>query len=125
MWPRGPDHPHDVATTAELDELLNDAPCWDEADQRFLVLWGHGERAFPTPSARLPRYPRPSEVVDALAGHRSPDIIGYDACWMATVHTVITLANAMTDRRVHRLDGPRAGQRMALRRAGPDPVRAG
>lgn len=95
VWPRGPDHPHDVATTVELEELLNAAPCWDEADHRFLVLWGHGERAVPTPTHDA-EVPAAERVLTALANHRSPDIIGYDACWMATVHTVITLANGMT-----------------------------
>jgi hypothetical protein len=96
-WPRGPDHPHDVATTAEIDELLNDADCWEAADHRFLVLWGHGERAVPTPTTGADGgVPAAWKVVDALAGHRLPDIIGYDACWMATLHTVITLAKGLT-----------------------------
>ena len=91
VWPRGPDHPHDVATNTELDELLNKALCWDEADHRLLVLWGHGERAVPTP-LRDAEVPAAETVLHALADHRPPDIIGYDACWMATLHTVITLA---------------------------------
>jgi hypothetical protein len=97
VWPRGPDHPHDVATTAELDGLLNEAPCWDEADHRFLVLWGHGERAVPTKTtrARDAAVPGAEDVIDALAGHKLPDIIGYDACWMATARTIIPLADAM------------------------------
>ena len=50
---------------------------------------------FPTLSGRA-GVPGAAEVVDFLGGHRSPDIIGYDACWMATLRTVITLANTMT-----------------------------
>lgn len=96
LWPLGPDHPHDVPTHTDLDGLLSAAQCWEEADQRFLVLWGHGERAFPTLSGRAAGVPGAAEVVDFLGGHRSPDIVGYDACWMATLRTVITLANAMT-----------------------------
>ena len=97
MWPHGPDHPHDVATTADIDELLNDADCWEAADHRFLVLWGHGERAVPTPTTgRDGGVPAASKVIGALAGHKLPDIVGYDACWMATLHTVITLAEGLT-----------------------------
>lgn len=97
LWPRGPDHPHDVATNATLDGLLNKAECWESAAHRFLVLWGHGERAVPTKTiGRDGGVPGASTVIDALAGHAAPDIIGYDACWMATLHTVITLANGLT-----------------------------
>jgi hypothetical protein len=97
LWPRGPDHPHDVATNDKLDELLNEADCWEAADHRFLVLWGHGERAVPTTTpGRDGGVPAAWKVIRDLAGHKSPDIIGYDACWMATLHTVITLAEGLT-----------------------------
>ncbi|MDQ1600843.1 MAG: Clostripain family [Actinomycetota bacterium] len=97
LWPRGPDHPHDVLTNTDLDGLLSDAGCWQEADHRFLVLWGHGERAVPTKTTgRDGAVPAVRKVIDAIAGRASPDIIGYDACWMATVHTVIALAKGLT-----------------------------
>jgi hypothetical protein len=97
VWPAGPVHPHDVPTNTDLDGLLNGAGCWQEADHRFLVLWGHGERAVPTTTPGRDRgVPAVRRVIDALAHHKLPDIIGYDACWMATVHTVITLAEGLT-----------------------------
>jgi hypothetical protein len=96
LWPTGPDHPHDVNTNPDLDGLLSGAGCWQEADHRFLVLWGHGERAVPTKTGRAGGVPGARDVISAVAGHRSPDIIGYDACWMATLHTVITLTDGLT-----------------------------
>ena len=97
MWPRGPDRPHDVRTNTDLDGLLSGAGCWQEADHRFLVLWGHGERAVPTKTTgRDGAVPAVSKVIEAIAGHKAPDIIGYDACWMATLHTVLTLADGLT-----------------------------
>lgn len=96
LWPAGPVHPHDVPTNADLDGLLSDAGCWQEAHHRFLVLWGHGERAVPTTTGRDGGVPAARTVIDALAGHAVPDIIGYDACWMATLRTVLTLAEGLT-----------------------------
>ena len=57
------------------------------------MLWGHGVVAFPSggPAAGVPAA---DEVVAALSGLAQPDIIGYDACQMATVATVSSLAAA-------------------------------
>ena len=91
---------------------------------RLLVLWGHGELFFPSvapppavPAADGPTVqsaepsasvPAADELVAELTPEHSvmgavdeqpaaPDIIGYDACRMATVSNVQTLANALPE----------------------------
>jgi hypothetical protein len=96
LWSRtgGAVDPGDVATRDNLHDLLADAPCWnDDKRQRFLVIWGHGVVAFPSggPAAGVPSG---SEVRAQLDQLPQPDIIGYDACQMATVATVSALADA-------------------------------
>lgn len=80
----------------DLEEVLGSTACWtddrDDHRNRLLVLWGHGARAFATKSG-VPDVPTSDrlEAVRALTSH-PPDIIGYDACQMASVETVLPLA---------------------------------
>ena len=78
---------------------------------RLLVLWGHGARAFATRSAESSvrggeeavavvaaesSVPDGDEVVGAFVRNDipPPDIVGYDACQMATVSTIRALSEA-------------------------------
>jgi hypothetical protein len=99
LWSRtgGPVDPGDAATSDNLHDLLVDTECWnDDKRQRFLVIWGHGVVAFPSggPAAGVPAA---SDVGALLDGLPHPDIIGYDACQMATVATVSSLADAFAN----------------------------
>jgi hypothetical protein len=88
-----PSHPVDAVTSDNLRDLLVGASCWNEERQRLLVLWGHGAIAFPSRGAAAGVLAA-SELVAALADLPQPHIIGYDACQMATVATVSSLAAA-------------------------------
>jgi hypothetical protein len=93
MWSTADADPGDVATSDSLHDLLANAPCWNEDRQLFLVLWGHGAIAFPS-LGQSAGVPKADEVVTLLDGLPQPDIIGYDACQMATVAAVSSLAAA-------------------------------
>jgi hypothetical protein len=73
--------------------VLGSASCWtDDERNRLLVLWGHGARSFATASPLVPAVPTRLGAVTALNAH-PPHIIGYDACQMASVETVLPLAD--------------------------------
>ncbi len=106
----------DANASTSLADLLASAECWQDAGEfdstgeldddgkplgrrgRLLVLWGHGARAF-ADGAVASSVPDGDEVVAAFAGHDVPlpDIVGYDACQMATVATIRALAEAFPD----------------------------
>lgn len=119
-WPKAdgglPDDP------SSPREVLERTDCWaDDTRNRMLVLWGHGARAFPTISQEdldslRSRTRAPDPLTDRLASNvptagrlianispfganplKPPDIIGYDACRMATLTTVLTLAECFPD----------------------------
>lgn len=99
--------------------------CWGHDAKRLLVLWGHGARAFPefkprvektlaahTPEAHahLRGVQDGAELAGVFAGRRlqssgsgnpapqplkPPDIVGYDACRMATLENVVALAASL------------------------------
>ena len=75
------------------DKLLEPGTHWTDADRRMLVLWGHGALGLRTIDAPY-AVPVPTEVVQAFSGTQiaQPDIIGYDACRMASAPTVLALA---------------------------------
>jgi hypothetical protein len=102
-WPA----PAEGSPAATLEEVLADTTGWAHQDRgRMLVLWGHGSRAFQgttgTRSAGLvaklddlgPDVATPTRVHDGLDTCLPPHIIGYDACRMASVTTVQTLAES-------------------------------
>jgi len=90
--------PSDVVASATLGRTLASAPCWQDPDRRrLLVLWGHGNRAFPV-AGGYADVPTASELVaaftDPAEGHPlEPELIGYDACRMASVETILKLAD--------------------------------
>jgi hypothetical protein len=79
---------------AALRAVLLGCSEWNDVSrQRILVLWGHGFLG--VRGATASAVPAADEVVLAFAGTdgpRRPEIIGYDACRMATAPTVLTLA---------------------------------
>ncbi len=99
-WPEpGAGKQADATAADMLKDALQDTTCWaDPGRKRLLVLWGHGNRAFPTGEivsrvqldALLPDVPSPERVAESI--RQSPDIIGYDACRMASLSTVRTFA---------------------------------
>jgi hypothetical protein len=93
LWSTVDADPGDAHTEGNLHDLLDHAHCWNDERQLFLVLWGHGAIAFPSPGLSA-GVPDADEVVTQLKGLPQPDIIGYDACQMATVATVSSLAAA-------------------------------
>jgi hypothetical protein len=93
LWSTPDADPGDAHTKANLHDLLVDASCWNDDRQRLLVLWGHGAIAFPSRGLSA-GVPVAADVVSNLDGLPKPDIIGYDACQMATVATVSSLAAA-------------------------------
>jgi len=111
-WPGSVKIPNDVDSVSTLGEALAGASCWGTKDSptarnRLLVLWGHGELFFPS-VASPPAVPAADELVAQLTPEDSvmgsvaqqpatPDIIGYDACRMATVSNVQTLANTLPE----------------------------
>jgi hypothetical protein len=85
--------------SALRSKLQHETSSWNKPERkRMLVLWGHGflgVRGDPTIAV-----PPAEEVVSAFAGAAGtgpthPDIIGYDACRMATAPTVLTLAQGL------------------------------
>jgi hypothetical protein len=102
-WPEG--HGASLSNSATLGDVLVRATCWPEADHRLLVLWGHGARSYPSDrdaatlaQARVAVPTAADLVSDALSTtDAKPDIVGYDACRMATVTTVLHLANDVPD----------------------------
>jgi len=72
---------------------------WNDANRkRLLVLWGHGADGVGGNTALA--VPGAQEVVKAFPGPpgnrpEPPDIIGYDACRMASAPTVLTLARSL------------------------------
>jgi hypothetical protein len=104
--PPGPDAPQErvmllgeAQDGAALRTVLLGCSEWnDESRQRMLVLWGHGFLG--VRGATASAVPAAEEVVSAFAGAagsapKAPDIIGYDACRMATAPTVLTLAQEL------------------------------
>jgi hypothetical protein len=88
-----------VPDAAALSSALLASTSWsDRSRKRMLVLWGHGFLG--VRGATASAVPAAAEVVSAFAGVAGgspelPDIIGYDACRMATAPTVLTLAQAL------------------------------
>jgi hypothetical protein len=92
--------PADAEFAPTLKEVLEHAECWTVGDRkRLLVLWGHGAGAFPALKP-VPDVLTAGRVVEAFAGDplgaKPPHIIGYDACQMATVATVLDLAQGFS-----------------------------
>jgi hypothetical protein len=103
----------DASASDTLTDLLASAECWHDDGEfdstgeldddgkpfgrhgRLLVLWGHGARAFAN-GAAASSVPDGEEVATAFAAQDipPPDIVGYDACQMATVSTIRALAEA-------------------------------
>jgi Clostripain family len=90
-----------------LEKVLADPKGWaHESRGRMLILWGHGSRAFQgttgTRSATLvskledlgPDVATPTRIHRELDNSLAPDIIGYDACRMASLTTVQKLAES-------------------------------
>jgi hypothetical protein len=99
MW-SSPD-PTDAVFASTLEGVLARADCWMNGDRkRLLVLWGHGAGAFPA-SIPVPDVLSAEKVVEAFDGQalrdRPPHIIGYDACQMASVETVLDLAQCFSE----------------------------
>jgi hypothetical protein len=104
----------DAKASDKLTNVLASAKCWQDDGEfdstgeldddgkpfgrhgRLLVLWGHGARAFAEREAAASSVPDGAEVATAFATKkiRPPDIVGYDACQMATVSTIRALAEA-------------------------------
>jgi hypothetical protein len=88
-----------VQDGAALRTVLLGSASWnDESRRRMLVLWGHGFLG--VRGATASAVPAAAEVVSAFAdvggpAPKAPDIIGYDACRMATAPTVLTLAQEL------------------------------
>ena len=91
-----------------LRDFVKGVPGWTTQRRRLLVLWGHGAGAFAGPvranrredEAARPEVATAGRVVARLAAGSkrttllAPDIIGYDACRMATVANVLEYAAA-------------------------------
>ena len=94
--------PKDLTGDESLGLTLKSALCWQDASRRrLLVLWGHGNRAFPIIGG-YPDVPTAHELVEAFTDAdnglpRKPELIGYDACRMASVETVLTLAGPFSN----------------------------
>ncbi len=88
-----------LANGMALREALVGDERWNAANRkRLLVLWGHGVDGVRGDAALA--VPAAHEVVAAFTGParrrpRPPDIIGYDACRMASARTVLTLAQSL------------------------------
>lgn len=72
----------------------------DPHRKRLLVLWGHGARGLPNEKDQRLIVPAAVEVINAFTASSgtappAPDIIGYDACRMASATTVMTLASEL------------------------------
>jgi hypothetical protein len=91
----------EIRDGAALRSHLLDHPTWNEEEtQRMLVLWGHGERGLRTHKEFA--VPGAEQVLEAFGEEAGdppppPDVIGYDACRMATAPTVLTLARVLTE----------------------------
>ena len=96
--------PNDLVAAGTPGATLAGAPCWqDRTRRRLLVLWGHGERAFPVIGG-FPVVPTAAQLTAAfttpipgLPLPLQPDLIGYDACRMASAETVLKLAGTFSD----------------------------
>jgi Clostripain family len=80
--------------------LARNARWNDVKRKRLLVLWGHGADGVGGDTALA--VPAAQEVVKAFPGPpgnlpKPPDIIGYDACRMASAPTVLELARSLPD----------------------------
>jgi hypothetical protein len=90
-----------LADGAALREKLAGYARWNDANRkRLLVLWGHGADGVGGDTALA--VPAAQEVVKAFPGPpgklpEPPDMIGYDACRMASAPTVLTLARSLPD----------------------------
>jgi hypothetical protein len=72
----------------------------DPHRKRLLVLWGHGARGLPDEKDQRLIVPAADEVITAFTASSgtappAPDIVGYDACRMASAATVMTLAREL------------------------------
>ena len=94
--------PNDMAAASTLGRSLAGADCWQDPDRRrLLVLWGHGDRAFPIVGG-FPDVPTADELVTAFTSPAEgfplkPELIGYDACRMASAETVLKLTGTFSD----------------------------
>jgi hypothetical protein len=102
-WPAG-SHDPGLANAKSLQDVTTAATCWGDATHRILVVWGHGARAFPSGRSATTLYsvgvavPTAEELGSSWpTGVAKPDIIGYDACRMATVSSVLWLAEFFPD----------------------------
>ena len=95
-WP--PDSGEGAVDVRSLSDAFQ-IPCWGDADHRMLVLWGHGEDSLPPPydpirhgRTTVPSASQVTQVfLDSPPLPALPDIVGYDACWMASVSTFVEL----------------------------------
>jgi hypothetical protein len=99
MW--SSPEPADSSFAPTLKVVLEQTECWMTGDRkRLLVLWGHGAGAF-RPTTPLPDVLTASRLVEEFdggaLGARPPHLIGYDACQMASVATVLDLAQGFSE----------------------------
>ena len=73
---------------------------WKASDKRMLVMWGHGAHGLRGHQFKQLAVPAAELVVKAFTGRGAPpdpEIVGYDACRMASAPTVLTLAEGLPE----------------------------